>query len=82
MNGEKITIHDDELVFEKSGKIFTLRSDVLKEITAHKYSTKDSTNAKLISNFMDESYFYFHARGKSWRDRNLIKDHFKKKSYF
>ena len=29
MNGEKVTIYDDKLVFKKSCLIFTLRGDVL-----------------------------------------------------
>ena len=33
MNGEEITIYDDKLVFERSGKVCTAKCDILKLIT-------------------------------------------------
>ena len=45
MNGKKITIKGDKLVFKESGRIFTLRGDVLKMITDYKFNTTDSPDA-------------------------------------
>jgi len=75
MNGEKVTIYNDELVFSESGKIFTLRGDVLKMLTDYKFDTTDSPDAKVNIDIMDEMHFDIHARGKSLRDEtNLTKE--------
>ena len=73
MNGEKVTIYDEKLVFKNSGKTFTLRCDVLKKITDYKFNTTDSPDAKLIMDFMDAMHFDIRSSGRSLRDRNLIK---------
>ena len=73
MNGEKVTIYNHKSIFKKSGKVFTLRGDFLKLITEYKFNTTDSPDTKLIIDFMDEISFDIHARGKSLRDRHLIK---------
>ena len=44
------------------------------KITDYKYNTTDPPDAKLMINFMDEIHFDIHARGKSLRDTNLIKN--------
>ena len=80
MNGEKVTIYDDKLVFKTSGKIFTLRGDVLKMITDYKFITTDSRDAKLIIDFMEEMHFDIHPRGKSLVDKNLTYSCFIKRS--
>ena len=80
MRGEKFTIYDDKLVFKNSGKIFTLRSDVLKMIINYKLKTTDSPDAKLVILIMDEMYFDIPSLGKSLRDRNLIKNCIKKRA--
>ena len=74
MNGEKDTKYNHKLVFKKSGKVFTLRGDFLKLITEYKFNTTDSRDTKLIIDFMHEISFDIHARGKSLRDRHLIKN--------
>ena len=73
MTGEKVTIYKDKLVFKSSGKIFTLRVDVLKVITEHKLNTTHSPDPKNIIVFIDEMRVDIHSRGKSLRDRNLTK---------
>ena len=80
MNGEKIAIYDDELVFKNSGRILSWRGDVLIMINDYKFNTTDSPDAKLIIDFMDEIHFDKHARGKSVRDKNLIKKYFNKRA--
>ena len=80
MNAEKITTYDDKLVFEKSGKIFTLIGGVLKEITEYIFDTTKSLVTKLNIDSMDEIRLETHARGKSLRDRNLIKNYFNKRA--
>ena len=54
MNVEKVTKYDDEIVFKNSGKIFTLRGDVLKMLTDYKFNTSNWPNAKLIIDYRDE----------------------------
>ena len=78
MNGGKVTIYDDKLVFEKSGKMFTLKGDVLKVITEYNFKITDSPDAKQNINFMDQMHFDIRSRGKCSRDRNLIKNYFNK----
>ena len=73
MNGEKITRHDDMLVFKKSVKFVTLRGDSLKMMTDFIFNTTDSPDAKLIITFMDEMHFDTQARAKSMGDR-IIKN--------
>ena len=81
LNGGKFTIYGDKLVFENSGKIFTLRGDVMKMITNYIFNTTHSPDAKPIIDFMDDIRFDIYARGKSSRDRNLLMDYFIKKLY-
>ena len=80
MNGEKNTIYDDKIVFKKTGKIFTLSESVLKMITDYKIITTDSLKAKLIIGLMNEIHFDTDARGKSLRDRYLIRICFMKRA--
>ena len=79
MKGEQATLNEDKLVFEYSGKIFTLRGDVSKVITDYIFIKADSTDAKLSSDFM-EVHFDIHSRIKSLRDSNFFKRHFKKRA--
>ena len=80
MNGEKVAIYDDKLVFEINGRIFTWKGDVLIMITDYKFNTTDSPDAKLINDFTDEIHFDQHARGKNVRDKNLMKNYFNKRA--
>ena len=73
MNGEKVILYADKSAFENGGKIFNLRGGVLKMIKGYKFKTTDSPDSKLIIDFIDEMHFDIHSRGKSLRDRNLIK---------
>ena len=79
MNVEKVTINDDKLIFENSGKTFTLRGDVLKMITVYKYNATDSSDVKLIIFLWLKFGFDIHSRSKSLRDKNLIKNSFNKR---
>ena len=76
MNGEKVTTCEDKLVFKITGKIFTLSGDVLKMITDYKFNRRDSPDAKLIIDNMDEIRFEIHSRGKSLSDRSLLRNYF------
>ena len=76
MNGEKITIDDDKLVFETSGRSFTLIGDNLKIFTDYRFNLTDSPDAKLFINFRVAITFDILARGKSLGDKNLIKKQF------
>ena len=82
MNGEKVAIYDDNLVFKNNGKIFTLRGDVLKTITEYKVNKTDSPDAKLIIDTMDELHLDIHSRGRSLRYRNFIEKYFNKRAIF
>ena len=73
MKGEKLTIYDNKVIFENSGKIFTLRGDVLKMVADYNFDTTNSPDAKLINDLMVEMHVAKHSRGKSLRDRNLKK---------
>ena len=42
-------------------------------ITRYKFNTTDSPKTKLTIDFTDETHFDIHARGRNFRDRNLIK---------
>ena len=78
LNGEKVAIYDDKLVFKKNGKIFTLRGYVLKMITEYKFNTTESPDAKLIIDITDEMHFVTNSRGKSFRGRILTNNYFEK----
>ena len=78
MNGEKVTLYDDNLVCKTNGKTFTLRGDVLKMITGYKFNTTNSPDAKLNIDIMDEIQIIIHSCVKNLRDKNLIKNYFKK----
>ena len=75
MNGEKVTKYNDKLVFKIIGEIVTLKRDVLKKVSNFKNNTKDSPDAKLNIDFMDEIRFDIHSRGKTLRNINVIKDY-------
>ena len=77
---EKITIYDDKLVCKNTGKVFTLKGDVLKLFTDYKFNTTESPDAKPIIDFMDEMRFDTRARSKSVEDRNLNKNYFNKRA--
>ena len=69
----RITIYGDELIFENSGKFFTLIGVVSVMTTEYKFNTTDSPDSKLINDFVDEMPFDVHARGKSLRDKTFLK---------
>ena len=46
-----ITLYDDKLVFERSGKVLTLRGDVLKMITDYNFESTHSPDTKQIIEF-------------------------------
>ena len=81
MHVEQVTKYDDKVVFQNTGKIFTLRGDVLKMITDYIFITADSPDAKLIIDIIDEMHFDIRSRGKTLRDRNLIINHINKKTF-
>ena len=71
LNEKNITLYDDEILFEISGKSFTWRGDVKKMITDYKFITTDSSEAKLQIDFRDEIVLDKHSRGTSLSDRDL-----------
>ena len=80
MNGQKVRIYDNKLLFRDTGVVFTLEGDLLSMITDYEFIKKESSDAKQIINFMDEMHFNVHARGKGNRDKNLIKNYYKKRA--
>ena len=82
MNGAKITIYENEFFFEKSAEVLTLIGVVLEMITDYIFFATDSPVAKLFIDFMDEIRFEIHARGKCFRDKNLIKNISEKRTIF
>ena len=48
-----IAIYNDKLVLKSSGKVFTLKSDLLKTITDFKSNATDLTYAERIVSFSD-----------------------------
>ena len=75
MHEEIVTIYDDKLVLRETGVVFTLKGDILSMITDFGFNKTDSTDAKQIANFLDQMHFDIHAKGKSCRDKNLIKNY-------
>ena len=80
MNGEKVTRYDDKIYFADTVVVSILKSDNLSMISAYDCDRTDSPDAKQIINFLDEMHFDIHAKGKSSRDKNLIKNKFKKRA--
>ena len=80
MNGEKVRIYDDKLVFRNSGKNSTSRGDFLKFLTDYKFIKTASPDAKLFIDNMDGRHFDIHARGKSLRDKTLMNIYFNKRA--
>ena len=81
MNGQKVTLYDDKVLFRDTGIVFTLQGDILSMITDYDLNEKESPDAKQIFNFMDEMHFDINAKGsKSNRDRNLINNYYKKRA--
>ena len=74
MNKEKVTIYDDKIVLQNSGKIFASRGAVLKMNTYYNFKTTDSPDAKVIINFTEEMHFIIHSRGKRgcWADEKIF----------
>ena len=79
-NGEKVTIWDDKLLFRESGVVFSLKGDILSMITDFALNKTESPDATQIINFLDEMHFDIHTKGKSSRDKNLIKNYFNKRT--
>lgn len=80
MNGEKVTIYDDKLLFRDSGVVFTLKGDLLSMITDYDFNKKESPDAKQIINFLDEMHFNTKTTGKSTRDKTLINNYYNKRA--
>ena len=81
MNGEKVSLYDDKLLFRDTGVVFTLKGDILSMITDYDFNKTDSPDAKQIIDSMDEMHFDIHTKGKSFRDKNLKKTIIKKEVY-
>ena len=80
MNGEKVTIHDDKLIFRDTGVVCTLKGVILSMITVYDFKKTLSPDAKQIIIFLDEMPFSKCATAKSNRDRTLINNYYNKKS--
>ena len=63
MNGEKVTLYDDKLLFRDSGVVFTLRGNILSMITDYDFNKTESPDAKQIINVLDEMHFSTRATG-------------------
>ena len=48
MNGEKVSLYDDKLVFRDTGVVFTLQGDILSMITDYDFKKPESPDAKQI----------------------------------
>ena len=73
MNGEKLTLYNEKLVFKNSVKIFTLRVDVLKMIDDFKFNTTDSPDAKKTIDVKDKIRFDMYSGNKNLRITYLLK---------
>ena len=80
MNGEKVRIYDDKLVFRNSGKNSTLRGDFLKMLTDYKFVKTASPDAKIFIDIMDGRHFDIQAWGKSLRDKTHMNIDFNKRA--
>ena len=80
MNGEKVTIYDDQLLFRDTVVVFTLKREILLLITDYDFNKTESPDAKQLIHFLDEMHFNIRATCKSNRDRTLIKKYYIKRS--
>ena len=74
IQGEKVTIYDDKLLFRDTGVVFTLKGDILSMVTDYDFNKTDSPDTKPIVTFLDETSFDIYAKRKSSRDKNLTKN--------
>ena len=81
MQREKVTIHDEKLLFRDTGVVFTLKRDILSIITDYDFNKTNSPDAKQIFDFLVELNFDIHAKGKSSKEKNLMKNYYKKGLY-
>ena len=75
MNGEKVSLYGNKVLFTDSGVVFTLKGDILSMITDYDFIKTDSADAKQLSSFLDEMHFDLNAKGESSRDTNLIENY-------
>ena len=71
MNGEKVTLYDDKLLFGDTGIIFTLKGNFLSMIIDYDFNETHSPDAKQIFTFLVEMHFNIGATGESNRDKTL-----------
>ena len=79
MNGEKVTLYDEKLLFKERGIIFTLKGDFLSRKTDYDFKKTHLPDAKQIINFLDERHFDIHSKGKSSRHENLLGNFYNKR---
>ena len=75
MNGEKVTLYDDKLLFRDTGVVCLFKGDILSMITGYNFKNTNSPDAKQIIKFLDEKPFDIRATVKSSRDKNLMKNY-------
>ena len=80
MNGKKVTLYDNKLLFRDTGVVFTLKGDLLSTITDYDFDKTESPDAKQIINSLDEMHFNIPATGKSKRDRTLRNNYHNRRS--
>ena len=73
MNGEKVSLYDNKPIFRDTGVVLTLKGDILSSVTDYNFIKPELPDAKHFLNFLDEMHFKTRAKGKSNRDKNLIK---------
>ena len=77
MNKEKKTKYDDKLLFRDTGVLFTSKGDILSMKIDFEFDETVSSDAKHFIKFLDEMHFDKHAKSKSSRDKNLLKNFYK-----
>ena len=65
MNGEKVTIYQDKLLF--SGVVFMLKRDIVSMITDYDFNKLDSPDT--------------HSKSKCSWDKNFLKNYYNKELY-
>ena len=75
MNGGKVSLYDDQLLFRDTGVVFTLRRDIFSMMTDYDMNKTDSPDPKHFVNFMDGMHFDIHTKVKSSGDKNLIRNY-------
>ena len=72
MKREKSILDDKKLLFKDTGKVFTLKGDILSMKNDYDFDETNSAVAKQIIDFMDKMLLYIRAKGKISKDKIVI----------